>query len=157
MNTKSDHPEHLAEEIARAEAKLEELEREIEEIGEPAAHDLRRRLEALKIEEHALQRNYEEAHHGKEASQERMRKIEALLHHIEREEDSMKEDADFLNLCAPSSVSLAFRGGARLYELGAKGMRRVLRDHKPWRSPFVNRTYETITADFSKPGADKQT
>ena len=104
MRTNPEQPKQLAEEIALTEDKLEELEREIEEIGEPAAHALRERLEALKVEEHALQRNYTEAL-GDEESDQRMEKVESLLHHIEREEVSMQHEADFLSLGAPSSVS----------------------------------------------------
>jgi chromosome segregation ATPase len=151
----SNHLHELAALIDRTQAKLEELEREIEAIGEPAAHALRERLEALKVEEHALQRNFSEARAGKKSDEARMRKVEALLHHIEREESSMQHEADFLSLGAPSSVSVAFKGGARLYELGARGLKRILRDHQPWRSPFVNRTYETITHNFDTPARDK--
>lgn len=155
MRTNPEQPKQLAEEIALTEDKLEELEREIEEIGEPAAHALRERLEALKVEEHALQRNYTEAL-GDEEFDQRMENVERLLHHIEREEASMQHEADFLSLGAPSSVSLAFKGGARLYELGARGLKRILGDHHPWHSPFVNRTHATIVAKFDLPNKDDE-
>ena len=155
MRTNPEQPKQLAEEIALTEDKLEELEREIEEIGEPAAHALRERLEALKVEEHALQRNYTEAL-GDEESDQRMEKVESLLHHIEREEVAMQHEADFLSLGAPSSVSLAFKGGARLYQLGARGLKRILGDHHLWRSPFVNRTHATIVAKFDLPNKDNE-
>ena len=47
----------LAKRIAEAEAGLQNLEREIERIGQPAAHELQHRIESLKIEERALRRN----------------------------------------------------------------------------------------------------
>jgi hypothetical protein len=52
--------------------------------------------------------------------------------------------------CAPSSVSLAFKGGARLYDLGTRGIKRFLGDHL-WHSPFVNRTHDGIVAKFHLP------
>ena len=64
----------LANQIAEAEAKLQNLEWEIEEIGQPAAHELQRRLDALKIEEHALKRNVEEALGMEEPGDARMAK-----------------------------------------------------------------------------------
>ena len=156
MTTNPDNPEHLAEDIAHSEEILEQLERRIEEIGEPAAHELRKRLEALKIEENALQRNFTEASGNEEEKRRRMEKVEALLHHIEREEASVGHEADFLSLGAPSSVSLAFKSGARLYDLGARGVKRILRERRPWRSPFVNRTYDTLVAKFHLPGGDEK-
>lgn len=149
-NTNPDNPQQLAEKIAHSEEILKELERRLEQIGEPAAHELRKRLAALKVEEQALLRNYSEAQEGRShaSARIRMQKVEALLRHIEREENSMQHEADFLSLGAPSSVSVAFKSGARLYGLGARGLRRLFRDHKPWRSPFVNRTHESIMANF---------
>lgn len=147
-NTNLDHPDQLAEKIAHREEILEELEQRLKQIGEPAAHELRKRLEALKVEEQALQRNYAEVQEGRSHPQERMQKVEALLHHIEREESSMQHEADFLSLGAPSSVSVAFRSGARLYDLGTRGLKRIFRDQSPWHSPFVNRTHESIMANF---------
>ncbi len=154
MTTNAHKPEQIAEEIARTESKLEELQHEIAEIGEPAAHDLRQRVEALKIGENALQRNFAEAQAGKKPDLERMKKVEALLHHIEVEEASVQHEADFLHLGAPSSVSLAVEGSVRLYDLGARGIKRILRDRRPWRSPFVNRTYKTLAAKFNLPEED---
>lgn len=145
-----ENPQQLAEEIARTDEKLAALEREINAIGEPAAHALRTRLESLKIEEHALQRNFSESLGDENSNRERMQKIETLLHHIKREEASMQHEADFLSLCAPSSVSLAFKGGARLYDLGTRGIKRFLGDHL-WHSPFVNRTHDGIVAKFHLP------
>ena len=54
MNTNSDITTPLAEKIAEMELKLEALEREIAEIGQPAANDLKKRFDALRIEEKAL-------------------------------------------------------------------------------------------------------
>lgn len=154
MTTKLDKSKALAEEITHSEEKLEELEKELQEIGKPAASALRHRLDALKIEEHALQRNFAEAQVRDTPDHGRMEKVESLLHHIEREEASIEHEADFLHLGAPSSVSLAVEGGTRLCQLGARGLKRILRDHHPWRSPFVNRTYTTIKAKFDLPAED---
>lgn len=155
MKSIPEKPKKLAEEIARSDEKLAELEREIEAIGEPAAHALRARLEALKVEEHALQRNFTETLGDGDASRERLQKIETLLHHIEREEASMQHEADFLSLGAPSSVSLAFKGGARLYDLGTRGIKRFVGDHL-WHSPFVNRTHDGIVAKYHLEPDDKK-
>lgn len=144
-----ENPKKLAEDIALTDEKLTELEREIQEIGEPAAHALRQRLEALKVEEHALQRNFTEALGTDQSKHDRMDKVETLLHHIEREEASMQHEADFLSLGAPSSVSLAAKGGARLYGIGSRGIKRFLGDHL-WHSPFVNRTHDGIMSKFGK-------
>ena len=157
MTANTDQAALLAEEIAHTEEKLEELEREIVEIGEPAAHSLRQRVEALKVEEQALQRNFAEAQSADLPDPERMKKVESLLHHIEREESSVQHEADFLHLGAPSSVSLAFKGGAHLYDMGARGLKRILRNRRPWRSPFVNRSYKTLAAKFDLPQEDEQT
>ena len=145
MKTNPEKSKKLAEEIAQTEEKLHDLEREIAAIGAPATHALQKRLDALKIEEHALQRNFHTALE-EEDDEQRMEKVETLLHHIEHEEASVQHEADFLRLGAPSSVSLAAKGGARLYELGTRGFKRI--GAHLWHSPFVNRTHDGIMAKF---------
>ena len=69
-------PSLLAEKVFEVEVKLLSLELAIEEIGQPAAQGLRRRLEILKIESTALQRNFEESLIRGEADAVRVGKIE---------------------------------------------------------------------------------
>jgi len=135
----------IAEKIAEADTRLEKLEREIAEIGQPAGQELRRRLEALKIEERALRRNFEESVAKGEASSVRMEKVEALLHHIEREESSVEHEVAFLHQAAPSSMTLAVEAGARMVDLYRKGVKKVMGDHHPLgESVFVNQTHEGL-------------
>ncbi|MEO5917725.1 MAG: hypothetical protein ABIS50_26070 [Luteolibacter sp.] len=139
----------LAEKIAVVDAKLEKLEQEIHEIGQPAGQELLRRLEMLKIEEKALKRNFEESRLRGEPDSVRMEKIEALLHHIEREESSMERDADFLHSAAPSSMGLAVEAGARVVDLYRRAFRRVMGDHRPLGSSvFVNHTHDNLASEF---------
>jgi len=107
MKFDPENPSPLAAKILEAETKLEKLEQEIAEIGQPAGQELQRRLEVLKIEEKALKRNFEESQQRGEPDSVRMAKIEALLRHIEREEASVEHDADFLHQAAPSSMTFA--------------------------------------------------
>ncbi len=138
----------LEEKIAIADARLEKLEQEIMEIGMPAGQELLRRLEALKIEERALKRNFEESRLRGEPDSVRMEKIEALLHHIEEEEASVEEDADFLHQAAPSSMTLAIEASARMLDLYQKGLHRVLGDSHPLGSSvFVNQTHDSLTSE----------
>jgi len=142
--------------IAEVEAKLEALEREILEIGLPAGYDLRKRLDALKVEEKALKRNFEESMARGEPDSVRLEKIEALLHHIEREEASTHHEADFLHQANPSSVILAAQAAARMVDLWHRGIKRVLGDHHPFGSSvFVNHTHEDLVSDYgySPPGS----
>jgi hypothetical protein len=136
----------LAREIARAEAKLQQLEWEIEEVGQPAAHELQRRLDALKIEEHALKRNLGEllgADHPDDAA--RLRKIEALLDYIRREEDSLEHDADFLHQAGPTSSEFAVQAGSKLVGLVLRALKRVVGDHHPLgMSVFVNHNHQDL-------------
>ena len=139
----------LDEEIAMTEAKLEELREEIQEIGEPAAHSLYDRLKALEIEENALKRNIAEMRMGGRSKADRLAKAEALLHHIEQEEEALAHEVDFLHQSPPSSVQLAFEAGNRLYHLGARGLNRILGDHHPLGSSvFVNHSTETLKERF---------
>lgn len=146
----------FAEKIAIVDAKLEKLEKEIQEIGQPAGQELFRRLEMLKIEEKALKRNFEESRLRGEPGSVRMEKIEALLHHIEREEASMEHDAEFLHASAPSSMAFAVEAGARVVDLYRRAFRRVMGDHHPLGSSvFVNHTHDNLTSEFGLAENDK--
>lgn len=132
--------------IVEADAKLDLLEKEIEEIGMPAATNLRKRLEALRVEEAALKRNFEESKLRGEPDSVRLAKIEALLQHIEDEEDSMAEDAHFLHQAAPSSMELAVQAGAQVVDLYRKGMKKVIGNRHPLgESVFVNHSHDNLT------------
>ena len=149
MKTTREDPSLLAEKILEAEAKLERLEQEVGEIGQPAGHELRRRLEVLRIEENALKRNFEESRRRGEPDSLRMEKIEALLRHIEDEEFSVGHDADFLHQSAPSSVTLAVEAGSHLVEVLRHGMKRMIGDHHPLgESVFVNHSHANLTSQY---------
>jgi hypothetical protein len=135
--------------ILAVESKLAELEKEIREIGLPAARDLRRRLNNLKIEEKALKRNFEESRHVGSEDAMRIEKIATLLRHIESEESSVQHEADFLSQAAPSSMTLAMEAGAHMVDLYRRGLKRVVGDHHPLgESVFVNQTHETLASRF---------
>src|SRR6478672_8353263 len=145
MKSNDENLSPLVEKILEAELKLENLELEIEEIGLPAATELRRRLEILKIEERALKRNFDESVSRGEPDSVRMEKIEVLLRHIEREEFSMKNDADFLHQAAPSSMTVVAQTGAHVVDLLERGVKRVLGSHRPLGSSvFVNHSHDTL-------------
>lgn len=139
----------LAKHIAETEAQLQRLEWEIQEIGEPAAQHLRQRLDALRIEENALKRNVAEALGKDEPDEMRMKKIEALLSYIEREENAVGHDADFLHQSAPSSTEIPFRAGKYIGELCLRALKRVIGEHHPLgMSVFVNRSPDALNARF---------
>lgn len=146
------HPENqslLEEKILEVEAKLEQLRQVVEEIGQPAGHELKRRLDILKIESKALARNIEEAGKRGEPHSARLQKIEALLRHIEDEEFSVEHDADFLHQAAPSSVTVAVETSAHIFDAVRSGFRRVIGDHHPLgTSVFVNHTHENLETEF---------
>jgi len=149
MKIEPEHPTLLAEKILEAETKLEKLEQEIAEIGMPAGQELRRRLEILKIEDKALKRNFEESHLRGESDSVRMDRIEALLRHIESEEASVKDDADFLHRAAPSSMTVAVQTSARLVDLLSRGFKHVVGHHHPLgESVFVNHSHDNLTVDY---------
>lgn len=149
MNPENENPSLLSEKIVEAEARLQNLEQTIEEIGLPAAGELLRRLKVLKIEATALKRNFEESLSRGEPDSVRMEKIEALLRHIEREESSIGHEADFLNQAAPSSMTLAMEAGAHLVDLYRRGLKRVVGDHHPLgESVFVNKTHEGLASQY---------
>jgi hypothetical protein len=147
MNT----PEHmplLAIRIAKAESQLQSLDREIEEIGQPAANDLKNRLDALLIEKRALLRNLDEIMGASEPDPVRLRKLEALLRHIENEQDSVAHDADFLVQAAPTSPELAARAGTRLGELCLHALKRIFGSRPFGESVFVNHTHEMLSKRY---------
>lgn len=148
----------MAGEIEATETKLHELEKEIAEIGEPAACTLRNRLEALKIEEHALQRNFSEAQPAGAGPPDkaRMRKVIALLHHIEREELSIQHEADFLQQGALTTLEMAIRGAAHIIDPTTRTLKRVKGDHQwLWHSPFVNHTHDNLAEHYIMPQEDE--
>lgn len=130
----------LTERISGVEARGEELQREIAEIGMPAGRELKRRLERLRIEERALRRNVGESMRRGEPDEVRRERIDALLRHIECEEASVGHEADFLHQAAPSSVSLVAGVAARGVEFCRRGIRKLLGGRHPLgESVFVNR------------------
>jgi FtsZ-binding cell division protein ZapB len=145
----------LAQKIAESEAKLQSLEWEIEEIGQPAAHELKRRVDALKIEEAALQRNLSEALGMEEPDSVRMAKIEALLAYIQREESSVAHDAAFLHQSGHTTAEFAAQAGGRLVELCLRALKRVLGNHRPLgQSVFVNHSHELLASRYGLAEAD---
>lgn len=149
MNTHPEPASTLAEKIAEMERKLESLEQEIGEIGLPAAYDLKKRFDALRIEEHALKRNFEESMARGEPDSVRLEKIVKLLHHMEREEASVEHEAHFLHQSAPSSVTLAAKAAAGMIDLYRRAIHRVLGDHHPLgESVFVNHSHEALAAEY---------
>jgi hypothetical protein len=149
MKTIREDPSLLAEKILEAEAKLERLEQAVGEIGQPAGHELRRRLDNLRIEENALKRNFEESRRRGEPDSVRMEKIEVLLRHIEQEESSVGHEVDFLHQSAPSSVTLAVEAGSHLVDVFRHGMKRVIGNHLPLgESVFVNHSHANLTSQY---------
>ncbi len=163
MNTThAENQSSLEGKILEAESKLEKLKTLVEEIGQPAGHELKRRLHILEVESNALARNIEESQKRGEPDSVRLGKIETLLHLIEEEEFSVEHDADFLHQAAPSSVTVAVETGAHIVDAVRSGFRRIIGDHHPLgTSVFVNHTHENLETEFglvdapapdSKPG-----
>jgi hypothetical protein len=149
MNIQTEISSLLEGKILEAEAKLATLEQAVKDIGQPAGHELRRRLDALKIENRALARNFEESRNRGEPDSVRLAKIDALLRHIVAEEASVGEDAEFLHQSAPSSMTLAVEAGAQMVDLYRKGLKHVIGDHHPLgASAFVNHTRENLESEF---------
>ena len=143
----------LANQIASVEAKLQNLEWEIEEIGQPAAHELQRRLDSLKIEEHALKRNIEEALGMDDPGEARMAKIEALLAYIQGEEAAVEREAEFLHQSPPTSAEFAAQAGSRIVELCLRAVKRVVGDHHPLGSSvFVNHSPQLLAERYGVDG-----
>jgi chromosome segregation ATPase len=145
----------LASQIASVEDKLQSLEWEIEEIGQPAAHELQHRLDSLKIEEKALKRNIEEALGMDDPGEARMAKIEALLAYIQREEASVEREAEFLHQSPPTSAEFAAQAGSRLVDLCLRALKRVVGDHHPLgMSVFVNHSPQLLAERYGTGGAN---
>ncbi|MCU0778709.1 MAG: hypothetical protein MUF86_13740 [Akkermansiaceae bacterium] len=148
----------LAAQIAGAEARLQNLEWEIEEIGQPAAHELQRRLDALKIEEAALKRNLEEALGMEEPGDARMARIEALLAYIQGEETAVEREAEFLHQSPPTSAEIATQVGSRLVDLCLRALKRVVGDHHPLgMSVFVNHSPQLLEERYGQLGGKPDT
>jgi hypothetical protein len=149
MNTNSDTTTPLAEKIAEMEPKLEALEREITEIGQPAANELKKRFDALRIEERALKRNFEESMSRGEPDSVRLAKVEALLRYMQREESSVEHEAHFLHQAAPSSVTIAAQAVSGMIDLYRRAIHRVLGDSHPLgQSVFVNQSTDDLAAEY---------
>lgn len=146
----------LAREVARTESRLQQLEWAIEEIGQPAAHELQRRLDALRIEENALKRNLTvllDADHANDAK--RLRKIETLLAYIRSEEDSLQHDAEFLHQSGHTTAEFAAQAGSKLVELVLRGLKRVVGDHHPLGiSVFVNHSHKALADQYGLSAPD---
>ena len=147
MKFNPENPSQLAEKILEAETKLQNLALEIAEIGQPAGQELLRRLNALKVEENALKRNFEESIRRGEPDSVRLEKIEALLAHIEREEDSVERDAHFLHQAAPSSMTLAVETSVQMADMISRGVKKVI-GHPLGESVFVNHTHDNLTTQY---------
>lgn len=149
MKFNPENPSQLGEKILEAETKLQNLALEIAEIGQPAGQELLRRLNALKVEENALKRNFEESIRRGEPDSVRLEKIEALLAHIEREEDSVERDAHFLHQAAPSSMALAVEASVQMADLVSRGVKKVIGNHHPLgESVFVNHTHDNLATQY---------
>jgi hypothetical protein len=153
MNHSAASSSPLALGILKAEAKLSLLKQEIDEIGLPAGRALQLRLEALEIEDHALNRNFKEAQLLAFPDGAKLLKIERLLHHIECEEQAIEQDAQFLQQAAPSSITLAVQTGAQVVEMMSRGMKRILGTHHPLgESVFVNHSHANLTDEYGLAG-----
>ena len=145
----------LARKISEVEERLQNLEYEIEEIGQPAGHELKKRLDALKIEETALKRNLAEALDLADPGEKRMAKIEALLEYIQREEASVEREAEFLHQSPPTSAEVAAQTGAKLVGLVLRAIKRVVGDHHPLgMSVFVNHSPQLLDERYGLHGAE---
>ncbi len=139
----------LACRIVEAETRLQNLEWEIEEIGQPAAHELKHRLESLQIEESALKRNLAEALGMDDPGETRKAKIEALLTYIEREEKAVEGEAEFLHQSPPTSAEFAAQAGSRLVELCLRALKRIVGNHHPLgMSAFVNHSHQALAERY---------
>lgn len=138
---------HLDAQIANAGEQLEKLSTELHDIGEPASRALDRRLNALKIEYKALQRNYGEFQHRDHDGALALQKIHILLDHIEREESSLGHEAHFLHQSNPSTMELAVRAGSHVIDLYRQGKQHIIGDRHPLgASVFVNQSADEIKA-----------
>lgn len=149
MNPAEEHTVRLAEKILEAETRLAGLHQAIEEIGHPANVELKRRYDALRVEEAALKRNFTEAGDRAGSNTLRLEKIDALLKHIEREEASVAHDATFLQQANPSSMTVAVEGSVKAMEFVRDGVKKVMGGHHPLgESAFVNHTHENLVNEY---------
>ena len=138
-----DSEDPVADKIAQIDARLEVLEDQLHQIGRPAANHLFERLDALKIEDRALRRNFEEVR--SHPRQERLEKLETLLRHIEREETSVEHEAAFLGQSVPSSVVLAAETASRVADAVGHRLGKILHGHHPFGSSvFVNHSHDEL-------------
>ena len=156
MKPNSEETATLVRKIAEAEERLQFLEEEIEDIGQPAGHELKRRLDALRIEEAALNRNLLEALDMDDPGDRRMEKIDALLEYIRREEDAVEREAGFLHQSAPTSAEVAAQTGAKLLTMCLRAIKRVVGDHHPLgMSVFVNHSPNLLEERYGLGGQDE--
>lgn len=149
----------LAEKINDAELKLAELEEALLVVGHPADAKLQERLDALRIEEEALKRNYTDLLEHPHDEQERLKKVITLLEHIEREEASVQHEADFLAQSAPSSVILAATAASRVFDALGAAFNKYLKGKRPMgESVFVNHTHDDLVKFYGiKDEEEKET
>jgi len=140
---------HLKQKINHTVLKLDELEEALVSVGHPADTSLRKRLEMLKIEELALQRNYEELIHHPGDETQRLQKIEMLLHHIEQEESSVVHEAAFLSQSAPSSAVMVAAAATRAMEVMSRAFNKLLGGKRPLgESVFVNHNHDDLVNHY---------
>jgi chromosome segregation ATPase len=136
--------------------KLGELKEMLAPIGHPADTALQKRLDALKIEERALQRNYTELIHNPADETQRLQKVEMLLRYIEQEESSLAHEAAFLSQSAPSSVILAAEGATRAMEAMSRAFNKLLGGKRPLgESVFVNHSHDDLVNHYGLKEADE--
>ena len=155
MKPSSETLNELAAGLARAEEKLQMLEYEIREVGEPAGAELRKRLDALRIEESALKRNIEDAFGAGCTDDSRIAKIEALLEHIENEELHIQHEAAFLEQAVPNTSEVLAKAGDKVIRLVLGAIKRVVGDHHPMgMSVFVNHTHQNLAQRYGIDAVD---
>lgn len=135
--------------IEDAERKIAELEEALEAVGHPADLELRKRLEQIKIEELALQRNYQELLQHPSNEQERLKKIMTLLEHVEKEEASVEHEAAFLGQAVPSSVIVAAAAANRVLDVLGNAFSKLLGGKRPLgESVFVNHSHDVLVDQY---------
>ncbi len=142
----------LAHRIAESDAKLTLLEDGLAKINDPAGDRLRERLKALKIEEKALKRNFNEASGDCPDHQERIERVKRLLAQVQQEEASIEHEKAFLEQASPSTVILAAEAGSRAARKVGSKVRRIIGNRHPlgW-SVFVNHTHDDLVARHGLP------